>query len=652
MALIEQYRDSTVYSITLKIGQPFLIGSDSGYTEIRYSLPGNGSYNIYKNEYESGSLKNDGPYTETYIVPDKAGHIDVFGGAYIYSDRWPMAHYVITVVDGNGSAPPQSKPIAIDDYVLLSDVAGGRQFSISDILGNDIDPENDVIRLNGIESSSSQAEITLPYPNSSGNYFTLSLNSSHPEYGKDFDILYGIEDFRGGFDEGVLHITSDLSYFTPTSANDKFKVIDNSILKVNASNGVLSNDSDPNGNSLISSLVRGPSHGALDFKSDGSFEYVPDDGFIGKDTFSYLASDGRFVSAAAMVEIEVVAPIPVPEATSTYVRGTAGTDTLDYSSAKTSVLIAGLEGNDVLRGGAGNDALNGGAGNDILTGGAGNDSITGGLGADRLGGGAGNDTFHVALGDLALTGATDLIVDFQGAGQAGGDVIRLSGFTTGSTLELVGTSGNARIYEVHDTAGVSEGQLLVSAGGVLGNPLTTSDYSFVYPVSEPAPSGTYVRGTAGADTLDYSSATTRMLIAGLDGNDTLRGGSGDDALNGGAGNDVLTGAAGNDSITGGHGADRTGGGGGNDTFHIAFDDLATTGATDLIVDFQGAGQAGGDVIRFSGFATGSTLELVGTSGSARVYEVHDTAGVSEGQLLVSAGGTLGQVLTMSDYAFA
>jgi Ca2+-binding RTX toxin-like protein len=169
---------------------------------------------------------------------------------------------------------------------------------------------------------------------------------------------------------------------------------------------------------------------------------------------------------------------------------------------------------------------------------------------------------------------------------------------------------------------------------------------------EQTPTGSYVRGTAGVDTLDYASATSRVLIAALDGNDTLRGGVGSDALNGGAGNDIITGAAGNDSITGGLGADRMGGGAGNDTFHIALGDLATRGATDLIVDFQGAGQLGGDVIRFTGFAAGSTLDLIGTSGNARVYEVHDTAGLSEGQILVSAGGALGQVLTTSDYAFA
>ncbi|KQP83011.1 hypothetical protein ASF57_12930 [Methylobacterium sp. Leaf117] len=95
-----------------------------------------------------------------------------------------------------------------------------------------------------------------------------------------------------------------------------------------------------------------------------------------------------------------------------------------------------------------------------------------------MGGGAGNDIFRIALGDIAVRGATDLLVDFQDAGQTGGDVIRFTGFAAGSTLELVGASGHARVYEVQDGAGLSEGQILVRAGGALGQVSTTSDDAF------------------------------------------------------------------------------------------------------------------------------------------------------------------------------
>ncbi|KQP92990.1 hypothetical protein ASF60_15570 [Methylobacterium sp. Leaf113] len=235
---------------------------------------------------------------------------------------------------------------------------------------------------------------------------------------------------------------------------------------------LLSNDTEADGDTLTLTAVGDAANGSVSL-GNGQVVFTPKAGFTGQASFTYQVEDGTGLSDTATVSVTVG-----QTATGSYVRGTAGADTLDYASATTRVQIAGLAGDDTLRGGTGSDALNGGAGNDIVTGGAGNDSITGGMGADRLGGGAGNDTFHIARGDLSLTGATDLIVDFQGAGQAGGDVIRFTGFAAGSTLELVGASGNARVYEVQDGAGVSEGQILVSAGGALGQVLTSIDYAF------------------------------------------------------------------------------------------------------------------------------------------------------------------------------
>ena len=77
-----------------------------------------------------------------------------------------------------------------------------------------------------------------------------------------------------------------------------------------------------------------------------------------------------------------------------------------------------------------------------------------------------------------------------------------------------------------------------------------------------------VIGTPGADTLAAPSTSRAVLcglggvdtLTGLSGNDQLYGGDGNDTLNGGAGNDVLTGGPGDDAIDGGThtdgGADR------------------------------------------------------------------------------------------------
>src|SRR5204862_322366 len=61
-------------------------------------------------------------------------------------------------------------------------------------------------------------------------------------------------------------------------------------------------------------------------------------------------------------------------------------------------------------------------------------------------------------------------------------------------------------------------------------------------------------GTAAADTMvgDY---TYGNRINGLDGNDSITGGSAADTLDGGSGNDTIGGGWGNDSITGGAGDD-------------------------------------------------------------------------------------------------
>lgn len=69
--------------------------------------------------------------------------------------------------------------------------------------------------------------------------------------------------------------------------------------------GVLANDTDPDGDSLTASLVSGPSHGILTLLSDGWLIYVPSQGFVGTDSFTYAASDGHGGTSTAVVTIAV-----------------------------------------------------------------------------------------------------------------------------------------------------------------------------------------------------------------------------------------------------------------------------------------------------------------------------------------------------------
>ena len=72
---------------------------------------------------------------------------------------------------------------------------------------------------------------------------------------------------------------------------------------------MLANDIDADGDELEAKLSKGPDHGHLDLNHDGGFDYEPDHGFTGIDTFTYLAHDGTIgVGALVTITVTNVAP--------------------------------------------------------------------------------------------------------------------------------------------------------------------------------------------------------------------------------------------------------------------------------------------------------------------------------------------------------
>ncbi len=69
---------------------------------------------------------------------------------------------------------------------------------------------------------------------------------------------------------------------------------------------MLANDSDVDLDSLQAILVDDVTGGSLTLNPDGSFEYTPDPGFVGNDSFTYRASDSNLDSNLATVYLEVV----------------------------------------------------------------------------------------------------------------------------------------------------------------------------------------------------------------------------------------------------------------------------------------------------------------------------------------------------------
>ena len=92
----------------------------------------------------------------------------------------------------------------------------------------------------------------------------------------------------------------------PVSSNDVgYRINEDGALTITAAQGVLANDTDPDGNSLTALLQTGPAHGTVDLAGDGSFLYTPAANYFGSDSFIYKANDGSADGNPATVAIEV-----------------------------------------------------------------------------------------------------------------------------------------------------------------------------------------------------------------------------------------------------------------------------------------------------------------------------------------------------------
>jgi hypothetical protein len=77
--------------------------------------------------------------------------------------------------------------------------------------------------------------------------------------------------------------------------------------------GVLANDSDPEGDSLRSTLISGPAHGTVELDDSGALVYTLDANFSGIDHFTYIATDGDLISnvATATITVREVNDVPL-----------------------------------------------------------------------------------------------------------------------------------------------------------------------------------------------------------------------------------------------------------------------------------------------------------------------------------------------------
>jgi VCBS repeat-containing protein len=165
------------------------------------------------------------------------------------------------------------------------------------VLSNDTDPEANPLTA---VLNSSPANGTLTF-NSNGS-FTYTPNGNFS--GTD-SFTYKASDGASQSTPATVTITVTPVNDPPVAVNDFYTTTEDTPLAVPAP-GVLSNDSDPDGNAITANVLTNPSNGTLSLNANGSFTYTPNANFNGFDTFTYKAFDGTAPSSAATVSINVV----------------------------------------------------------------------------------------------------------------------------------------------------------------------------------------------------------------------------------------------------------------------------------------------------------------------------------------------------------
>jgi len=185
-------------------------------------------------------------------------------------------------------------PVATDDSYSMTN---GFTLSAVNVLTNDSDLDNDTLSIS-----------TTPITPSGTGALTLVADGSFtytPITADPFSFTYQVTDGKGGSDTGQVSIIVNSSNTAPVGFDDAYNGVENHIL-----NGasVLSNDTDAENNSLFvnTTPTRDTIHGDLTLNSDGSFTYVPDNDFVGIDTFEYELDDGNGDTATAEVTLTII----------------------------------------------------------------------------------------------------------------------------------------------------------------------------------------------------------------------------------------------------------------------------------------------------------------------------------------------------------
>jgi hypothetical protein len=219
-----------------------------------------------------------------------SGLSKTFGGALKISD-WPGVGTILN---------DDIQPVASDD-IIMTDEDTPVTFSIT---GNDTDADG-TVNPESIVVVTSTVHGTLLF-NPDGT-FTYTPEDNY--YGKD-EFTYKVSD-NTGIESNVAKVSIVINAVNdaPVARDDIFYVRKDGSLNAT----VKTNDTDLDGDYLSFKVLTSPANGRLTSfnPADGSFVYVPRNGFVGIDHFSYRACDAPGLCSTAQVTLYVQPKVTV-----------------------------------------------------------------------------------------------------------------------------------------------------------------------------------------------------------------------------------------------------------------------------------------------------------------------------------------------------
>jgi hypothetical protein len=210
--------------------------------------------------------------------------------SYTVGDGVDTATATVTVTVNSVNDPP----VAVDDAATTDEDTA----AIIEVVGNDADVEGDALTVadhtaagNGVVDCDEMSCTYTPGPDFHGvDMFTYTVSDR--------------------VDTATAHVTLTVEPVNdaPVAVDDVYTAVEDTALEVLAVDGLLTNDSDVDGDALAAAVEAEPAHGTVTLHDDGSFTYMPAAGYVGPDSFTYRLSDvGGATSPVATVSVTVAA---------------------------------------------------------------------------------------------------------------------------------------------------------------------------------------------------------------------------------------------------------------------------------------------------------------------------------------------------------